>query len=43
MLLWANQVKTVYDDALAWTEQGPDPHLAARQHQQARVAQQQCL
>jgi len=40
LLLWAKQVKAVYEDAVAWAEQGPDPQLSARQQQQARVAQQ---
>ncbi|HLI06882.1 MAG TPA: IS66 family transposase [Ktedonobacteraceae bacterium] len=40
LLLWAQQVKQVYDDAVTWAEQGPDPHLSARQQQQAGVAQQ---
>ena len=40
LLTWAKQVKAVYDDAVAWVEQGPDPCLSARKQQQACVAQQ---
>jgi transposase len=40
LLLWAKQVKAVYEDAVTWAEHGPDPTLSARKQQQARVAQQ---
>jgi transposase len=40
LLLWAIQVKAVYDDAVTWAEQGPDPHLSAQKQQQARLAHQ---
>jgi transposase len=40
LLTWATQVKAVYDDAVAWIEQGPDPRLSVRKQQQARVLQQ---
>jgi hypothetical protein len=41
LLTWAEQVKAVSDDAVAWVEQDPDPRLSARKPQQARVAHQQ--
>jgi transposase len=37
---WAASVKAIYEHAVAWAEQGPDPQLSPRQQQQARVAQQ---
>ncbi len=37
---WATSVKTIYEQAVAWAEQGPDPQLSPRKQQQARVAQQ---
>lgn len=37
---WAASVKAIYDAAVAWAEQGPDPHLSPRKPQQTRVAQQ---
>src|SRR6266487_3413756 len=37
---WAASVKAIYEQAVAWAEQGPDPHLSPRQQQQTRVAQQ---
>lgn len=40
LLLWASQVKAVYEEAVAWVEQGPDSSLSARKQQQARVVQQ---
>lgn len=40
LLLWASQVKALYEEAVTWAQQAPDPHLSARQSQQARVAQQ---
>lgn len=40
LLTWSASVKTAYEQAVAWAEQGPDPNLAPRQQQQVRVAQQ---
>lgn len=40
LLVWAKQVKALYDDAVSWTAQGIDPSLSARQQQLVRVAQQ---
>jgi transposase len=37
---WASGVKTIYEQAVAWAEQGPDTALSPRKQQQARVAQQ---
>jgi transposase len=37
---WAKAVKNVYDQAVAWVAQGPDPGWSPRQLQQMRVAQQ---
>jgi transposase len=37
---WAASVKAIYEQAVAWAEQGPDLQLSPRQQQQARVAQQ---
>src|SRR5436305_3112794 len=37
---WAACVKAIYEQAVAWAEQGPDQHLSPRQQQQTRVAQQ---
>jgi transposase len=37
---WAASVKAIYEQAVAWAEQGPDPQLSPHQQQQARVAQQ---
>jgi hypothetical protein len=37
---WAASVKAIYEQAVAWAEQGPDPRLSPRQQQQTRVAQQ---
>jgi len=31
---WAASVKAIYEQAVAWAEQGPDPHLSPRQQQQ---------
>jgi transposase len=41
--MWAHAVKDVYEEAVAWAEQGPDPSLSPRKQQQARVAQQHVL
>jgi hypothetical protein len=40
LLCWAKHVKAVYDEAVAFAAQGPDPHLTPRHQHQARVAQQ---
>src|SRR5438067_133917 len=37
---WAACVKAIYEQAVAWAEQGPDQHLSPRQQQQTRVAHQ---
>src|SRR2546421_4890545 len=37
---WTTSVKAIYEQAVAWIEQGPDQHLSPRQQQQTRVAQQ---
>jgi hypothetical protein len=37
---WAASVKTIYEHAVVWAEQDPNPQLSPRQQQQARVAQQ---
>src|SRR5215471_653251 len=40
LLTWATNIKAMYDAAVAWAAQGPDPQLTPRKLQQARVAQQ---
>ena len=40
LLTWATCVKTIYEQAVAWAEQGLDTALSPRQQQQARAAQQ---
>jgi transposase len=40
LLSWAKGVKALYDEAVAWAEHGPDPHLTPREQSLARVAQQ---
>jgi hypothetical protein len=40
LLSWASSVKSIYEQAIAWVEQGPDPALSPRKQQQARVGQQ---
>lgn len=40
LLTWAKEVKTIYDEAVAWASLVPDPHLTPRTQHQARVAQQ---
>jgi len=40
LLLWAKQVKALYEEAVIWAEQGPDSSLPARKQQQVRVAHQ---
>jgi transposase len=37
---WAAGVKALYEQAVAWVKQGPDPQLSPRQQTQARVQQQ---
>ncbi|MGH2480743.1 MAG: IS66 family transposase, partial [Ktedonobacteraceae bacterium] len=37
---WANAVKEVYEQAVAWTAQGPDPNLPPPKQQHERTAQQ---
>ncbi len=37
---WAQQVKTLYEQAVAWAEKGVDPTLSPRQQHQLRAAQQ---
>lgn len=37
---WAASVKAIYEQAVAWAEQGPDPWLSPRKQQQTRVGQQ---
>jgi transposase len=43
LLDWAQQVKALYDEAVAWAQQGPDPRLCPREQQQARVAAQRAF
>lgn len=31
-LLWATPIKAMSEEAVAWAEQGPDPHLSAHKH-----------
>lgn len=40
VLRWAKAVKDVYDQAVDWVAQGPDPGLSPRQLQRLRVTQQ---
>ncbi len=37
---WEQEVKAVYEEAVAWVQQGLDPHLSPRQHQVKREAHQ---
>jgi transposase len=37
---WARAVKTLYEEAVAWAAQEPDPGYSPRQQHQVRVAQQ---
>ncbi len=37
---WAKQVKTLYEQAVAWAEKGVDPALSLRRQQQLRAAHQ---
>ncbi len=36
---WTASIKAIYQQALAWAEQGPEPHLSPHQQQQVRVAE----
>ena len=40
LLTWARNVKAIYDEAVAWAAQAPDPHLTPRKRQQICAAQQ---
>lgn len=40
LLSWATSVKAIYDEAIDWVEQGPDPHASPRTQKRVRVAQQ---
>lgn len=40
LLSWATSVKAIYDEAVAWVEQGPDPNASPRTQKLVRVAQQ---
>ena len=40
LLNWATSVKVIYDEAVAWVEQGPDPNASPRMQKLVRVAQQ---
>jgi len=40
LFTWTASVKAIYEQAVAWAEQGPDHRLSPRQQQQARMAQQ---
>jgi transposase len=40
LLSWATSVKAIYDEAIAWVEQGPEPNTSPRMQKLVRVAQQ---
>lgn len=40
LLIWAKGIKAIYDEAVAWTEQGPDLSLTPREQTAVRVAHQ---
>jgi transposase len=40
---WAKDVKALYEQAVAWIAQDPDPGLSPRQQQQVRVAHQRAF
>jgi transposase len=40
LLIWAKAVKAIYDEAVAWAEQGPDPSLTPQEQTRVRVASQ---
>ena len=43
LLTWASAVKALYEQAVAWVDQGLEPSLSPRQQSQARVQQQHVL
>lgn len=40
LLIWAKGIKAIYDEAVAWVEQGPDLSLTPREQTAVRVAHQ---
>jgi transposase len=40
LLRWAKSLKAIYDEAVTWVADGPDPNTSPRQQSLARVAQQ---
>ena len=40
LLSWAKQVKAIYEQAVAWAEEGPDKQSSPSQQRQARLTQQ---
>jgi transposase len=40
LLIWAKGIKAIYDEAIAWAEQGPDVSLTPREQTAVRVAHQ---
>ncbi len=40
LFTWAKAVKAIYEQAVAWVEEGPDQNASPRKQQQARVARQ---
>lgn len=40
LLSWATSVKAIYDEAIAWVQQGPDPNASPRTQKLVRVGQQ---
>jgi transposase len=40
LLRWAKSLKAIYEEAVAWTENGPDQTTSPRQQRLARVAHQ---
>jgi transposase len=40
LLSWATSVKAIYDEAVAWVQQGPDPNASPRMQKLIRVAHQ---
>jgi transposase len=40
LLTWAKSLKTLYEEAVSWVENGPEQYASPRQQQQARVRQQ---
>src|SRR5437764_2752064 len=43
LLCWAKDVKALYEEAVTWVAEHPDPSLSPRQQHQARVAQQRAF